>query len=52
MTQNEVEKLLRGVDKFSGEKVEDAQKILETLDDKVLEGRLSNFKILGAVSRC
>ena len=50
MTQNEVEKLLRDGDKFSGERNEDAEEFLETLDDKVLEGRLSDFEILGAVS--
>ena len=50
MTQNEVEKLLRGIDRFSGEKNEDAEEFLETLDYKVLEGRLSDFEILGAVS--
>ena len=50
LTQNEVEKLLRDVDKFSGEENEDAEEFLETLDDKVLEGRLSDFEILGAVS--
>ena len=41
---------MRYVDKFSGESNEDAEEFLETLDDKVLEGRLSDFVILGAVS--
>ena len=49
LTQKEVEKLLRGVKKFSGEKGEDAEEFLETLDDKVLGGRLSDFEILGSV---
>ena len=43
-------KILRSVDTFSGEKGEDAEEFLEILDDKVLEGRLSDFELLGAVS--
>ena len=50
LTQNKVEKLLRNVDKFLSEKNEDAEEFLETLDDKVLEGRLGDFEILGAIS--
>ena len=41
---------MRDVDCFSSEKNEDAEEFLETLDDKVLEGRLNDFKILGAIS--
>ena len=48
MTQNEVE-LLRDVVKFSGKKNQDVEEFLGTLDDKVLEGRLGNFEISGAV---
>ena len=35
-----MEKLLRDVDRFSCKKNEDAEEFLETLEDKVLEGRL------------
>ena len=49
VTRNEVEKLLRDVERFSGKKNEDAKEFLETLEDKVLEGRLGDFEILGSV---
>ena len=35
---------------ISNEKNENAEEFLETLDDKVLEGRLGDFEILGAIS--
>ena len=50
LIQNELEKFLRGVDKFSGKKGGDAEELLETLDEKVLEGRLRDFEILDTVS--
>ena len=49
LTQNEVEKKLRDVARFSSKKNEDTEEFLETLDDKVLEGRLTDFEILGAI---
>ena len=49
LTQKEVEKKLRDVERFSSERNEDAEEFLETLDDKVLEGRLTDFEILGAI---
>ena len=46
-----VEKLLREVDKFSGEKNEDAGRVFGNSRRKgTFEGRLSDFEILGAVS--
>ena len=50
LTQNEVEKKLPHIDRFSSERNEDAEEFLETLDDKVIEGRLTDFEILGAIS--
>ena len=49
MSQPDVEKKLRDVVRFTGKKNEDAEEFLETLDDKVLEGRLTDYEILSTV---
>ena len=50
MSSTETAKLLKDVEKFSGKDGEDAEEFLESLDEKVLQGRMYDTEILGAVS--
>ena len=50
MSSTETAKLLKDEEKFSGKDGEDAEEFLESLDEKVLQGRMWDAEILGAVS--